>query len=94
MTYAISACKASSISPGCNPGSAPNEDTRPVRAVLRYGPANDPPTPTLRHAAKSCQDASKVVGGHIGKREPAAKSTRFAKPAAAHPVHTKHAAFA
>jgi hypothetical protein len=47
-TAAISACKASSISPGCNPGSAPNEDARPVRAVLRYGPGNTPPTLTWR----------------------------------------------
>jgi hypothetical protein len=39
---AISACKASSTSPGCNPGSAPNEIGRPVRAALNRAL----PTPT------------------------------------------------
>ena len=73
---AISACKARSTSPGCNPGSPPNAGVRPVRAALRCGPGNAPSTPTWRHATKSCQGASKVVGVHPGKREPAAKSTR------------------
>jgi hypothetical protein len=33
---------------GATPGPPPNEDTRPVRAVLRYGPGNAPPTPAWR----------------------------------------------
>jgi hypothetical protein len=45
---AISACQASSISPGCNAGSAPNEDARPAGAVLSCGPGNAPPTRTWR----------------------------------------------
>jgi hypothetical protein len=43
---AIPACKASSTSPGCNPGSAPTETARPVRAVLNRGPAT--PTPNAQ----------------------------------------------
>jgi len=43
-------------------------------------------------ATQSCQAASKALGGHHGKREPR-QIPRPAKPAAAHPGHTEHAAF-
>jgi hypothetical protein len=110
LPTAISACKASSTSPGCNPGSAP-----PTKVYALSGQFSDaaPAAPlqrlcgrgmgfeTQRHrgtqrsggsANKSCEGASKSVGIHIGMRG-LRQITRPAKPAAAHPVHTEHAAF-
>ena len=43
-------------------------------------------------ATQSCQGPSKALGGRHGKREPR-QITRPAKPTAAYPGHTEHAAF-
>jgi hypothetical protein len=60
---AIPACKASSTSPGCNPGSAPNENTRPVRAALSYRPGNAPPN---AHVEQGCISKHRSTDEHRG----------------------------
>jgi hypothetical protein len=63
LPTAIPACKASSTSPGCNPGSAPNENTRPVRAALSYSPGNAPPN---AHVEQGCISKHRSTDEHRG----------------------------
>jgi hypothetical protein len=53
MTNAISACKASSISPGCNPGSAPQQRHTPCKGSSQMRPRQLPSNAEVKAAQRS-----------------------------------------
>ena len=86
---AFPACKASSTSPGCNPGTPAQQPLRPVRPALI-------PAPATRHvgARNACVEvdigASRLAGA--GARPPRARPTRIALPPRNVPAHAYHPA--
>jgi hypothetical protein len=86
---AIPACKASSISPGCNPGTPAQQPLRPVRPALS-------PIPATRRvvARNACIEvdigASRLAGA--GARPPRSRPTRIDLRPRNVPAHVHHPA--